>query len=76
MKTCFLCLIYIKLLFWVIMEKNNKDEVDDFDDVVDYDDDEVANQTCKIDVDVLEKEAKHVVQEYSCSLSRQLSIDE
>ena len=58
------------------MEKNNKDEVDDFDDGVDYDDDEVANQTCKIDVDVLEKEAKHVVQEYSCSLSRQLSIDE
>ena len=52
------------------------DKVDDFDGGVDYDDDEVANQTCKLDVGVLEKEAKYVVREYSCSLSRQLSIDE
>ena len=52
------------------------DEVDDFDDSVDYDDDEVVNQTCKLNVGALEKEAKHVVREYSCSFSRQLSIDE
>ena len=54
-----------------------EDETDDSDGGADYDDGDVfGNRTHSLDVDALEEEAKHAVQEYSRSLSRQLSLGE